>query len=118
MFSKTENNRSNDDSSLAGIVMFLMVALALVSNQTVAHDQANDQVNDGAESAATVDAPAVDENDSVAQQTVSSNIQKLTRSISHEVAKSAVVPPTLDVTRVRFGEDEDESGLLVADADK
>ena len=98
MISKTDNNRCNKDSSVAGIVMFLMVAFALVTNQTRA------------------DEIAVDEEQTEAQQAVSSEIQKLTLNISIEVAKNAFTPPTLDVTRVRFGEDEDE--LLVADAEK
>jgi hypothetical protein len=102
MISKTDSNRSDKHSSLAGIVMFLMVALALVSNQTHA------------------DEIAVDEDRTEAQQAVSSEIQKLTLNISIEVAKNALTPPELDITRVRFGEDEDidEDELLVADADK
>lgn len=97
MISKTDSKTSNN---LAGIAMFLMVALALVSSQTHA------------------DEIAVDQEQTEAQQAVSSEIQKLTLNISIEVAKNALTPPELDITRVRFGEDEDGDELLVADADK
>ena len=107
MFSKTEFDSQTNDSSVAGILMFLIVSLALVSSNMATAGDANE-----AESQ-TIDTQTVE-----AQESTTPDLHKVTSSISREIAKKALTPPTLDATRVRFGEESTDADMLVADAEK